>query len=94
MARTKAEWTGIVRSPGGLTWTKPRYPNTQTANRSGMVPAIDCEGPDGRRWFLTLESPYSASFEGTSRERYISRLRALAATLTAEADRMESNPTR
>lgn len=94
MSRTKLDYTGTVNSVGGLTWIKPIYENTETANYGHNVPAMVCTGPDGRRWFITFESEFSAPNDGTSRERYISRMRHMAATILAEADRMESNPKR
>jgi hypothetical protein len=102
MARTKADWTGTIR--GGLIWVTPVFDNTET--RAGTraepvplsarptVPAIDATGPDGRRWFLTFESEYSAKFDGNSRDRYIKRMRALGERLIEEADKMQSDPRR
>lgn len=85
--RTKSPYTGNTGILGSLIWIPPRF-----TERNGMkgIPAIDATGPDGRRWYITLESSHGP----TSREHYIARMRQLARTLLDEAARMEANPDR
>jgi hypothetical protein len=86
--RSKDPWTGNCGIIGSLVWVPPKFTE---ANGTKGIPAIDATGPDGRRWFVTLESPHGGK---TSRDSYVHRMRQLANTLLAEADRMEANPNR
>lgn len=90
MPRTKQPHTGTVSGLASLVWTAPAHEGTESAAPHSNVPAIDCQGPDGRRWFITFE-PLTKPI---SRDDYIRRMRRVAATIQAEAARMEADPSR
>jgi hypothetical protein len=90
MAREKRPYKAFSYGVGSMMMIEPLKDTTETTF-GGRVPAIDAVLPDGRRVFVTFEITYGA---GTDRAAYTRRMRALAATLLAEADRRDADPKR
>lgn len=83
MPRTKQPFKAICNYVGSVIWVDPVNDSTEPVWH-GKVPAIEAVLPDGRTVYVTVEWTYSTP---TDRARYISRMRTLAATITAAADR-------
>jgi hypothetical protein len=85
MAREKVPARALCDYVGSVIWIAPVRDDTEPL-WAGKVPAIEAVMPDGRKVYVSFEMTFSTP---TDRARYVDRMRKMAATLTAAADRAE-----
>jgi hypothetical protein len=85
MPREKMPYRALCDYVGSVTWVDPIRDDTEPVWH-GKVPAMEAVMPDGRKVYVSFEHTFSAP---TDRDKYISRMRKMAATLNAAADRAE-----
>jgi hypothetical protein len=83
--REKVPYRAQCDYVGSVIWVAPVRDDTEPV-WAGKVPAIEAVMPDGRKVYVSFEMTFTTS---TDRARYIDRMRKMAATLTAAADRAE-----
>ena len=89
MPREKTPYRCVLDYVGSLLWVPPVNADTAPLYRA-MVPAIEAIMADGRRVYVSFETTFASA---DTRERYIARMRTMAATISAAADRAEREVT-
>jgi hypothetical protein len=89
MPREKIPYRAVLDYVGSVIWVPPVNADTAPIYR-GSVPAIEAIMADGRRVYVSFETTFSSA---DTRDRYIARMRKMAATITAAADRAEREAT-